>query len=155
MQAADNIRRSGPAAVSEPEPPQLHSDIELLSEALDAVIADLAGEAAFGELVAIRRLAAERRQGSPDAERRLATAIAELAEPSARNVARALGIFFDLANIAEDLQRVRVLREREQARFPSPLSESLAAANRENRDAGRAAEEVQQALGRLCIELVF
>jgi phosphoenolpyruvate carboxylase len=155
MQAADNIRRSGPAAVSEPEPPQLHSDIELLSEALDAVIADLAGEAAFGELVAIRRLAAERRQGSPDAERRLATAIAELAEPSARNVARALGIFFDLANIAEDLQRVRVLREREQARFPSPLSESLAAALRELRDAGRSAEEVQQAVGRLSIELVF
>jgi len=155
MQAPDHESRSTPPLESEAEPPQLLSDTELLAQALDSVICDLAGEAAFGELVAIRQLATERRQAAPDAERRLATAIAELSEPSARNVARALGIFFDLANIAEDLQRIRVLRQREQARFPLPLSESLAAAIRELRDAGRSAEEVQQAIGRLSIELVF
>ena len=137
------------------EPPKLHSDIELLSSALDEVIRDLAGDDAFGELVTIREIAAERRQGAPDAERRLATAIADLSEPSARNVARALGIFFDLANIAEDLQRIRVLREREQERHPQPLAESLAGAIRQLREAGHAAEDVQSALNRLSIELVF
>lgn len=117
-QAVAHDSRSPSVSTNEQEPPQLQSDIELLSCALDAVIGDLAGDTAFGELVAIRQLAAERRQGSPDAERRLATAIAELTEPSARNVARALGIFFDLANIAEDLQRIRVLRQRERERHP-------------------------------------
>ena len=154
-QAAAHDSRSPSVSISEQEPPQLQSDIELLSHALDAVIGDLAGDTAFGELVAIRQLAAERRQGSPDAERRLATAIAELTEPSARNVARALGIFFDLANIAEDLQRIRVLRQREQERHPLPLSETLAAAIRELREAGRSADDVQQAISRLSIELVF
>jgi len=128
----------------EMELPKLQSDIELLSSALDDVIRDLAGDDAFGELVTIREIAAERRRGVPDAERRLATAIADLAEPSARNVARALGIFFDLANIAEDLQRIRVLREREQERHPQPLSESLAGALRELRHAGHSAEAVQR-----------
>jgi phosphoenolpyruvate carboxylase len=139
----------------EMELPKLQSDIELLSSALDDVIRDLAGDDAFGELVTIREIAAERRRGVPDAERRLATAIADLAEPSARNVARALGIFFDLANIAEDLQRIRVLREREQERHPQPLSESLAGALRELRHAGHSAEAVQEAINRLSIELVF
>lgn len=146
---------AGPTSVAKPEPAKLQSDVDLLSSTLDAVIRELVGDEAFGELVAIRDLAAERRLGSPDAERRLATAIAELAEPSARNVARALGVFFDLANIAEDLQRIRVLREREQARHPLPLSESLAAAIRELREAGHSADDVQQAIDRLSIELVF
>ncbi len=138
-----------------PEPAKLQSDVELLSSALDEVIRDLVGEAAYGELVTIRDLAGERRLGAPDAERRLATAIAELTNPSARNVARALGIFFDLANIAEDLQRIRVLRERELSRHPLPLTESLAAAIGELHAAGHSAGDVQRALDRLSVELVF
>jgi len=153
--AAAHNSRSLAVSANPQGQPQLQSDIELLSQTLDAVIADLAGETAFCELVAIRRLAAERRQGTPDAERRLATAIAELTEPSARNVARALGIFFDLANIAEDLQRIRVLRDRERQQAPLPLSESLAAAICELREADRSADDVQRAIEQLSIELVF
>jgi phosphoenolpyruvate carboxylase len=133
----------------------LDADVDLLSRTLDRVIADLAGDDAHAILMMIRRLAFDRRQGSPDAERRLADAIASLDDSAARNVARALSIFFDLANIAEDHQRIRVLRERERARHPQPLSESLSAAIGQLRKEGHSAGEVQTALDRLSIELVF
>jgi len=90
-----------------------------------------------------------------EAERALADRIAGLSLPEARTIVRAFSIFFDLANIAEDRQRVRVLRERELASDPEPISESLAAGVAQLKRSGFKAEAVQAALDELSIDLVF
>jgi phosphoenolpyruvate carboxylase len=133
----------------------LRRDIRLLDGKLDAVIVEQAGPEASALVADIRRLARDRRLGTHEAEPLLAGKIEGLDVAQARIVARALSIFFDLANIAEDRQRVRVLRDRERLRHPQPLGESLAAAIGELAAAGITAVEMQAALDSLSIELVF
>ncbi len=133
----------------------LRRDVRLLDGKLDAVIVDLAGADAAALVAEIRRLARERRAGGHDAERALAARIGSLDVAQARVVTRALSIFFDLVNIAEDRQRARVLRERERLAHPQPLGESLAAGIAELAAAGLSAADLQRALDQLAIELVF
>ena len=133
----------------------LRRDVRLLGDMLGRVITDLAGPAAFQLVEEIRLLSRERRGGSSEAGRKLAAKIGELDKDSARTVARAFSVFFDVANIAEDRQRVRVLRAREKERDPAPLSESLGAAIGQLKENGYAADAVQKALDALAIELVF
>ena len=122
---------------------------------LGSVIEELAGPEPHALVEEVRRLARERRQGRHDAEPALAARIESLDEEQATVVARALGIFFDLSNIAEDRQRIRVLRERERQLHPDPLGESLAAGIAELKSLGAPADDVQQVLDRLAVELVF
>ena len=133
----------------------LRRDIRLLDDKLDAVIVEQAGPEASQLVADIRRLARERRLGKHEAESLLATRIAGLSIGQARIVTRSLSIFFDLANIAEDQQRVRVLRQRERDLHPKPLGESLAAAIQELAADGMSAPAMQQALNTIAIELVF
>ncbi len=132
----------------------LRRDVRLLGDMLGRVITDLAGDDAFQLVEQIRLLSRQRRAGAPEAEGLLAAKIAELDYDSARTVARAFSIFFDLANISEDRQRVRVLRARKE-RDPAPLSESPGAAIGELKRRGFTTVAVQQALDALSIELVF
>ena len=133
----------------------LRRDVRLLGDTLGEVIAELAGQQAFALVEEVRGLARDRRAGEHDAERKLAARIESLDTRQASCVARAFSIFFDLANIAEDRQRVRVLRERERSNAVRPIGESLAAGIAELRGLGLSAADVQQALDRLSIELVF
>jgi phosphoenolpyruvate carboxylase len=133
----------------------LRRDVRLLDGKLDSVIVELAGADASALVADIRRLARERRAGVHDAERALAARIESLDVAQARVVTRALSVFFDLVNIAEDRQRARVLRDRERLKSPQPLGESLGAGIAELAAAGLSAVEVQGALDRLAIELVF
>jgi phosphoenolpyruvate carboxylase len=133
----------------------LRRDVRLLEGVLEGVIVELAGQETFDRLAVIRRLARERRGGEHAAEQPLAERIESLEPATARDVVQAMTIYFDLVNIAEDRQRVRVLRDRERTSFPEPLGESLAAGLKELRQLGLGPAEVQQALDRLAIELVF
>ena len=133
----------------------LRRDIRLLEGVLESVIVELAGQETFDRLAVIRRLARERRGGEHAAEQPLAERIEALDTTTAADVVQAMTIYFDLVNIAEDRQRVRVLRDRERTSFPDPLGESLAAGLAELKGLGLGAAEVQQALDRLAIELVF
>ncbi len=133
----------------------LRRDVRLLGDLLGEIISRLAGPAALELVEQIRLLARERRGGSAAAQRELAERIAALDHEQARTVARAFSIFFDLANIAEDRQRVRVLRTREAERDPEPVAETLAAGIGELKRAGFSAADVQQALDQLSVELVF
>ena len=148
---ASSLRKSKPVVNDD----LLRRDIRLLDGKLDAVIVEQAGPEASTLVADIRRLARDRRLGMHEAEPLLADKIAGLDVAQARIVARALSIFFDLANIAEDRQRVRVLRDRERLRHPQPLGESLAAAIQELAAGGMPAPEMQRALDSLAIELVF
>ena len=133
----------------------LRRDVRLLGDMLGETIIQLAGQGAFDLVERIRHLARERRAGRSGAEPELAACIEALSPPEARCVARAFSIFFDLANIAEDRQRVRVLRQRERERDPQPPAESLPAGVAELADLGWPAERVQEALDALTVELVF
>jgi phosphoenolpyruvate carboxylase len=133
----------------------LRRDVRLLGDMLGDVIRELAGSDALDRVEEIRKISRERRSGSPEAERQLTEQIAALSEPEARVVTRAFSIFFDLANLAEDRHRVRILRSREQERDPEPRSESIGEAVVKLRDAGFSPAETQSALDRLSIELVF
>ncbi len=133
----------------------LRRDIHLLGDMLGRVVVQLAGGEALELVEQIRGLARDRRAGERDAERALAARIEALDTPQAQTVARAFSIYFDLVNIAEDRQRVRVLRARERDRAPQPLGESLPAAVAEFASLGLDADAVQRALDRLSIQLVF
>ena len=133
----------------------LRRDVRFLGDMLGEVIRDLIGDKGLEQVEEIRKLSRERRAGDQAAESRLSQAIVSLDDSDARNVTRAFSIFFDLANLAEDRQRVRVLRSRERERHPQPRYESIGEAILKLRDAGLSADAVQNALDRLSIELVF
>ncbi len=133
----------------------LRRDVRFLGDMLGEVIRDLIGDKGLEQVEEIRKLSRERRAGDQAAESRLSQAIASLDDSDARNVTRAFSIFFDLANLAEDRQRVRVLRSRERERHPQPRYESIGEAILKLRDAGLSAVAMQNALDRLSIELVF
>ncbi|WP_397571482.1 phosphoenolpyruvate carboxylase [Schlesneria sp. T3-172] len=133
----------------------LRRDVRTLGDMLGDVIRELAGESALERVEQIRKVARERRSGVEEAEGELAALIEALDEPTARDVTRAFSIFFDLANIAEDRHRVRILRSRELERHPQPRSESIGEAIAKLKGAGFTPVETQSALDRLAIELVF
>jgi len=130
-------------------------DVRLLDTLLGQVIVEQAGADVAHLVDWIRTLAHDRRGGKQGAEAALAECIEGLDVAQAKLVAEAFSIYFDLANIAEDRQRVRVLRERERERHPEPPAESPAAAIAELKSLGFTAADVAAALGRLSVELVF
>jgi phosphoenolpyruvate carboxylase len=134
---------------------KLGAEIHFLGRILGDVIREQAGTALFELEEEIRLGARARREGTPDAERALGARIRSMTETEARTVVRAFTLFFDVMNLAEDRERVRVLRERERARSPEPRSESMEEAVLLMRKAGLDAAGSQALLDLLSIGLVF
>ena len=97
---------------------QLDAVISDLQERLDGTIRQIAGAEALAAVVHIRELAQAAHAGSPAALPELTRRLAQLTDDERRVATRALSIFLDLMNVAEDRQRVQILREREQAAHP-------------------------------------
>ena len=133
----------------------LRRDVRMLGDLLGSVIAEQAGAPALALVEEVRQLARDRRAGSPGAEAALASRIAGLDEGDARIVARAFSVFLDMSNLAEDRHRVRVLRQRESDLAPAPISESIGAGISQLKHEGFTTDQVQLALNRLMIELIF
>ncbi len=133
----------------------LRRDVRKLADLLGEVICQHAGQATLDKVETIRRLSRDRRNNVPGAEASLGNEIASLDDASARYVARAFSIYFDLTNLAEDRHRIRVLRQRELEKAPQPIGESIGAAIEQLKAAGFTAQQTREALGRLDIELVF
>src|SRR5258706_2075266 len=109
-----------------PEP--LRRDVRLLGRLLGQVIAEQGGDDPLRDVEEVRRLVMAARHSAPD-ERRAEGLVASWSIERAEQVARAFTCYFHLANLAEEHQRVRALRERDQG--PDPLPESLAATRKE------------------------
>ncbi len=137
-----------------PNQRELRSEIRWLGETLGEVIIEQAGQSAFDLVEAIRALARDRRKGEAEAEDRLIQAIRDLDAEQIESLICALSVFFDLANLSEDRQRVRVVRERER-QGKRTESESLGGVIRALRDRGVDAETVQTLLRDTGIEFVF
>nr|HPM84956.1 phosphoenolpyruvate carboxylase [Candidatus Anammoximicrobium sp.] len=133
----------------------LDAAVGLLQRQLDETIRQIAGPEGLAAVVTVRELAEAAKAGREEALPELARRLAELTADQRRVVARALSIFLDLMNVAEDRERTRILRERERAAHPAPRAESIRAAVAQWRAEGLAADDVQRALDRLNIELVL
>ncbi|MBA2113104.1 phosphoenolpyruvate carboxylase [Bremerella alba] len=131
--------------------------LNLLVELLDQVVREQVGDSLAETMNRIRRMSLERRSGLPDAEERLLAEIARIPKQELRSVIRWLSLYFDLANLAEDYHRVRILDQRaEEAEAEGlPRSESIADAIRQLCESGCTAAEMQDWLDRLAITPVF
>ncbi|MFP4321027.1 MAG: phosphoenolpyruvate carboxylase [Anaerolineales bacterium] len=131
---------------------QLSKDIRFLGGLLGTIITEQHGPSALELVEEVRATAKARRAGDDDATARL-TAIINSLDPDARHILiKAFGNYFQLINIAEDLERVRVLRARE---AEGQLGESLAEAVAVLKGAGRTAAEVRDILNAMGVRLVL
>jgi phosphoenolpyruvate carboxylase len=133
---------------------KLRDEIRWQGGLLGEVLGEQAGAAAFERVERVRSLARARRQDDPDAERVLVELLEGLDSSEFEPLITALSVFFDLANLAEDRERVRVVRERERA-GDHPDMENLETSIRALRDHGMGAGEVQELLRETGIEFVF
>jgi phosphoenolpyruvate carboxylase len=130
----------------------LSIDIRLLGGLLGDTIRQQQGSEAFDLVERIRALAKARRSGDPNAARELAEAITNLDFDSRRVLIKAFSNYFQLINMAEDQQRVRVLRQRE---TEGTLNESIDDAIRILHEVGMTAAEMQHLLEHLRVRLVL
>jgi phosphoenolpyruvate carboxylase len=133
---------------------RLREEIRWLGEVLGHVLREQAGPEAFDLVEDVRALAKARRAGDPDAEDRLLALLADLDLTRLGHLVQALSVFFDLANLAEDRHRVRVIRGRERRGGPAGI-ESLEGAVAALRDGGLGPDRMQELLRKTGIEFVF
>ena len=133
---------------------QLREEIRWLGTLLGDALKMQAGEDAFERVEEVRALSRQRRLGEAGAEETLIRRFAEMEGGELEPVVTALSIFFDLANLAEDRQRVRVVRHRERT-GGHPGVESLEQAVEALRSRGMGARETQALLDDTGIDFVF
>ncbi|MDA8370067.1 MAG: phosphoenolpyruvate carboxylase [Nocardiopsaceae bacterium] len=108
-------------------PDQLRSDVRLLGEMLGTILAESGGADLLADVERLRHAVIGARDGSVTGDE-ITRLVAAWPLERAKQVARAFTVYFHLANLAEERQRIRALRERDDAANPS--RESLAAAVR-------------------------
>ena len=111
-----------------PEP--MRRDVRLLGDILGEVIRDSAGPELLADVERLRHAVIEARRGERDEDPadgdKIAALVASWSLAAAEQVARAFTVYFHLVNLAEEHQRIRILRERDSGQ--APVRESLAAA---------------------------
>ena len=152
-----------------PEP--MRRDVRLLGDILGEIIHDSAGPELLADVERLRRAVIQARHSERDAWStagsavpgsgqvagdpagdEIAALVASWSLAAAEQVARAFTVYFHLANLAEEHQRIRILRERDAG--PEPVRESLAAAVAEfGHDEGRT--HLSELLGSLRVHLVL
>ncbi|MAT72378.1 MAG: phosphoenolpyruvate carboxylase [Planctomycetaceae bacterium] len=135
--------------------PELRREIDHLGRMLGEVIKRFAGEAGFEIVEQIRALTKGLHAGDKEASQQILERTASLSDDQLKTVIRSFSIMLELANLAEDRQRVRVLRQRERDSYPAPRRESVRAALAEFHRRGLGTSEVQALVDRVGIELVL
>ncbi len=131
---------------------RLRTDIRYLGRLLGEVIREQHGDEAFDLVEDIRAKAKARRKDDPQGAGRLLEALEGLDIHRLRVLIKAFSNYFQLINIAEDQQRIRVLRDRE---AEGRLDESIQAAVRALREGGMDATSMAALLARIRICLVM
>ncbi len=110
----------------------MRRDVRVLGEILGQVISESGGKDLLDDVEDLRHRAIAARRpdiddgGGTAADNEIAALVASWPLPRAEAVARAFTVYFHLANLAEEHQRIRTLRERDTG--AEPVRESLAAA---------------------------
>jgi len=118
----------GREADREHVPAPMRRDVRLLGDLLGEVLRASGGQDLLDDVERLRRAAIAARRDRPprQAVQRIAGLVASWPLDRAEAVARAFTVYFHLANLAEEQQRIRTLRARDSG--SEPLRESLAAA---------------------------
>lgn len=103
----------------------ISDDVHLLAGLLGEVITSIAGEQAFELEEEVRALAKDLRGGGAGAGARLDTLVRGQDTDELRMLIRAFTNYFQLINLAEDSERIRRVRRREQANPERPRRGSL------------------------------
>jgi phosphoenolpyruvate carboxylase len=139
--------------VSDPLSEQIHQLGDLLGDTL----IEQEGRGLFERVEEVRHLAKAHRAGDAAAGAHLLARIEALPLPEARGVVKAFAAYFQLVNLAEEEERVRILRRRahEARERGEPMGETIAAAVRRLREEGVSADEMQALVSRLLVMPVF
>jgi phosphoenolpyruvate carboxylase len=134
--------------------PALRRDVRLLGEVLGRVLVEQEGRALLEDVERIRALSRDaRRDASAVSREALADAVRDLGPARQAQVLRAFGLYFQLANLAEQHHRLRRWRAyRREERIPR---ESLADALARLDEAGVSGPELAEGLERVSLELVL
>ncbi len=139
--------------MSDPEAP-LRRDVRLLGEILGRVLVEQEGEELLADEERIRGLSRKARSaGRPGPRSDLAAAVRALPLERQGDVLRAFGLYFQLANLAEQHHRLR--RRRQYERDGRPSRESLDVAFAELAAAGVDGEVLSRAAAGISLELVL
>lgn len=144
--------------VSEDDFGPLRRDVDFLATALGDILREVEGEELFALVERIRLLTKHLRtnEGDDEARAELYGIVSGLDAAACERVLRAFTVYFQLINVAEEIHRVRVNREREaEATTEAPRSESVLAAVKALRDEGWSARDARSFLERLDVELTI
>jgi phosphoenolpyruvate carboxylase len=131
----------------------LRANVRLLGELLGEVLVEQCGEELFELEEEIRALSRAGRAGDADASVRLREAVGALDLGRQALVLRAFGLYFQLANIAEQHHRLR--RRRAYEHEGRVVRESIAEALERLRELGVGESDLRAAAERLSVELVL
>jgi phosphoenolpyruvate carboxylase len=135
----------------------LSEQIHRLGDLLGETLVEQEGRALFDRVEEVRHLAKGHRAGDATAGARLLARIESLPLPEARGVVKAFAAYFQLVNLAEEEERVRILRRRAQdaAARGEPMGETIAAAVRRLRQEGVPEAAMRELVARLLVMPVF
>src|SRR5512134_3558570 len=124
---------------------RLSEDVHRLGDLLGETLVEQEGRPLFDLVEEVRALAKAHRAGDEAAGERLLRRVEGLPLAESRGVVKAFATYFKLVNLAEEQERVRVLRRREREAHAAggPATETIEAAVRELRDSGVGAAELQ------------
>lgn len=128
-----------------------------LVDLLDRVVREQLGNSPADKMHRIRSLSLERRSGFPEAGGKLVKEFEDLNHEQIESIIRWLSLFFDLANLSEEKQRIDILQQREEkaAQKGKKRAESVGATIQQLCESGLTANEMQDWLNKLKIEPVF
>jgi phosphoenolpyruvate carboxylase len=130
----------------------LSKDIRTLGNLLGIIIQEQDGVDAYNLVEEIRSVSKARRSGDADSAFKLADRLENTSLDSKNVLIKAFSNYFQLINIAEDLQRIRVIRHRE---ANNKLKESIHEAVRTLKEHGKSAMEMRSLLHQTRLRLVF
>ena len=130
----------------------LSQDIHTLGNWLGVIIQEQNGKEAYDLVEEIRAMSKARRDGDAAAAFQLADRLENLPLDAKNVLIKAFSNYFQLINIAEDLQRIRVIRQRE---ANGTLKESIVNAVSTLKRSGKTARDIRELLEKTRLRLVL
>ena len=133
----------------------LSKEVDQLGRLIGDVIREMAGDKGFELVEVVRKMIRELRTGNREREEELDAIISNVDKEQIITLTRAFTIFLELSNLAEDRQRVRVLRDRNRDAYPEPARETIRAIIKRFHDEGYTDDQVQAFVENARVELVL